>query len=282
MLVQQRNYRPNFEQFWQESMKDWHGNMPKRMIDDVLEEDFWAQAVKRKTNGQTDPYAERIFEQMTPEFVDANTVLEIGPGWGNYTFRLANCFSQVTCIDSSITMLDYLKSCFDERGNHRISYVHAKWEDIQQFDPHDVVIGINCFYRMLNIKQALRNMNNVALKRAVVGMTSGPIQPHYTLLEEKYGYHIKHPRRDYIDLLNILYELGIYAQCRIVPLERTYRYNSFDDLVAAQSKKVLNNDVIRDHIEEALQPFVTYEEGTYCYRHDFHAALISWTPVRKV
>lgn len=38
----------NYEALWQEGMKDWHGNMPERMVNDQLEEQFWAQSVARK------------------------------------------------------------------------------------------------------------------------------------------------------------------------------------------------------------------------------------------
>ncbi|MFS0815627.1 hypothetical protein ABC382_01465 [Lysinibacillus sp. 1P01SD] len=41
----------NYEALWQEGMKDWHGNMPERMVNDQLEEQFWAQSVARKKKG---------------------------------------------------------------------------------------------------------------------------------------------------------------------------------------------------------------------------------------
>lgn len=42
----------NYEALWQEGMKDWHGNMPERMVNDQLEEQFWAQSVARKKRGK--------------------------------------------------------------------------------------------------------------------------------------------------------------------------------------------------------------------------------------
>ena len=75
----------NYEALWQEGMKDWHGNMPERMVNDQLEEQFWAQSVARKKIGQTDPYAARIFQELQKSIEPQHSVLEIGPGWGNYT-----------------------------------------------------------------------------------------------------------------------------------------------------------------------------------------------------
>lgn len=268
----------NYEALWQEGMKDWHGKMPERMVDDSLEEKFWAQSIARKKIGQTDPYASRIFEAIREKIEPQQSVLEIGPGWGNYTFPLADYAKKLTCVDSSESVLAYLESCLSDREH--VSYVHAKWEELSEdtIGAHDVVIGVNCFYRMFNIKEALYHMNRLAKKRAIIGMTTGPIQPHYEVLHEKYGYDIKFPRRDYIEFLNLLYEMDIYAECDIVKLKRTYEYDSYEQLITTQSKKILSEGYQRAHVEEALAPFIEEVDGRYYYRHDFHAALVSWEP----
>lgn len=268
----------NYEALWQEGMKDWHGKMPERMVDDSLEEQFWAQSIARKKIGQTDPYAARIFEAIRKKIEPQHAVLEIGPGWGNYTFPLAEYVEKLTCVDSSESVLTYLERCLNDQEH--VSYVHAKWEDLGENDiePHDIVIGINCFYRMYHIKEALRHMNRLAKKRAILGMTTGPIQPHYEVLHAKYGYDIKFPRRDYIEFLNLLYEMDIYADCEIIKLKRTYEYDSYEQLIKTQSSKILSANFQSAHVEEALAPFIEEVDGRFFYRHDFHAALISWEP----
>lgn len=72
--------------------------------------------------------------------------------------------------------------------------------------------------------------------------------------------------------------MDIYADCQIIPLERVYAYESYEQLVTTQSKKILNTDVKQAHVEESLQPFIEEKDGRYYYRHDFHAALVSWQP----
>lgn len=268
----------NYEALWQEGMKDWHGQMPERMVNDQLEEQFWAQSIARKKAGQTDPYAEKIFQEIKKSIQPEDSVLEIGPGWGNYTFPLAEHVRKLTCVDSSESILSYLENCMEDKQH--VSYIHAKLESLaeDEVEAHDIVIGVNCFYRMYEIKSALYHMNRLAKKRAIIGMTTGPIQPHYEILYEKYGYDIKFPRRDYIEFLNLLYEMDIYAECKIIPLERVYEYESYEQLVTTQSKKILNDTFNREHVEEALLPFIDEKNGRYYYRHDFHAALVSWEP----
>jgi len=72
--------------------------------------------------------------------------------------------------------------------------------------------------------------------------------------------------------------MNIYADCQIIPLERVYEYESYEQLVTTQSKKILTANVQQAHVEEALSPFIEEKEGRYYYRHDFHAALVSWQP----
>ncbi|MFJ3388712.1 MULTISPECIES: class I SAM-dependent methyltransferase [unclassified Lysinibacillus] len=268
----------DYEALWQEGMKDWHGQMPERMVNDQLEEQFWAQSIARKKTGQTDPYAAKIFQEIKKSIQPEHSVLEIGPGWGNYTFPLADHVRQLTCVDSSESILSYLENCLEDRQH--VSYLHAKWETLAEDEvgEHDIVIGVNCFYRMYEIKSALYHMNRLAKKRAIIGMTTGPIQPHYEILYDKYGYDIKFPRRDYIEFLNLLYEMDIYAECKIIPLERVYEYESYEQLITTQSKKIVNNTFNREHVEESLLPFIEEKNGRYYYRHDFHAALVSWEP----
>ena len=268
--------RIDFEALWQEGMHDWHGQMPDRMVNDALEEAFWSQSMRKKTFKQTDAHAKPIFEVIRKHIPKNASCIEIGPGWGNYTFPLRDAVQKLTLVDGSESVIRYLSQYFSE--DSQIEFVHAKWEEAN-LHPHDVVIGVNCFYRMYEINRALKKMNALATKRAIIGMTTGPIQPHYVVLDEKYGYDIKYPRRDYIELLNILYQLGIYADCEMLKLERVYEYESYEALYIAQSKKILSPTFDQQHVEEALAQFVTEENGKIVYRHTFYAAIISWEPV---
>ncbi|MEC1157381.1 class I SAM-dependent methyltransferase [Cytobacillus horneckiae] len=265
----------NFEKLWKEGMLDWHGNMPERMVNDELEEAFWAQSMRKKSYKQIDDYAKIIYEKIKQHIPQNASCIEIGPGWGNYTFPLSEDVQSLTLVDGSESVLSYLKQYF--MNDAHIQFVHSKWEEAQ-IEPHDVVIGVNCFYRMYEMNAALKKMNMLAKKRAIIGLTTGPIQPHYIALEEQYGYDIKYPRRDYIAIVNMLYQLGIYADCEMLKLERVYRYETVEQLYEAQSKKVLSPQFEMTHVKASLESFITMEDGLFVYRHPFYAAIISWEP----
>lgn len=267
----------DFEKLWKEGMLDWQGKMPVRMVDDELEEAFWAQSMKKKTYKQTDEYAKQIYKKMKQLIPIDASCIEIGPGWGNYTFPLSKDVKSLTLVDGSESVLAYLQPYIERETP--VQFVHSKWEEAQ-IEPHDVVIGVNCFYRMYEMNEALKKMNALAKKRAIIGLTTGPIQPHYEILDKQFGYDIKYPRRDYIVIVNMLYQLGIYADCELLKLERIYRYETLEQLYQAQSKKILSSEFDMAHVEAALKPFITMESGQYVYRHPFYAAIISWEPVK--
>ncbi|MCP3742038.1 class I SAM-dependent methyltransferase [Rossellomorea sp. BNER] len=269
----------DFEKLWKEGMLDWHGKIPERMVDDELEEAFWTQSMKKKTDKQTDDYAKRIYQKVKEHIPQNSSCIEIGPGWGNYTFPLSEDVKRLTLVDGSECVLAYLKQYFD--SDAPVQFVHSKWEEAQ-IEQHDVVIGVNCFYRMYEMKAALKKMNRLAKKRAIIGLTTGPIQPHYVILDERFGYDIKYPRRDYIMIVNMLYQLGVYADCELFKLERIYRYESLEQLYEAQCKKILSPEYDRAHVKASLEPFIAMEDGQYVYRHPFYAAIISWEPVKSI
>ncbi|WP_416150848.1 class I SAM-dependent methyltransferase [Salipaludibacillus sp. HK11] len=268
----------DYEEVWREGIKDWNGNMPKRMTDDQCEESFWRNFLNEKSTTQPiDSYSLPFYRELSTYFTSEDNVLEIGPGAGNYTFSIAEKVRSLTVVDPSKSVLHYL----NERINHKaITFqpIHSKWETYQSNQLFSVVLGVNCFYRMFEIKQALANMNNHATKHCIIGMTTGPLQPHYLDLERTQRCVLKYPRRDYVHLLNVLYEMGIYADCKMVPLKRKYTYSSLEEAVQSCRKKVLSPQLSEETLRESLLPYLQKENGKWTYKHAFYGALISWKP----
>lgn len=267
----------NFKQQWQEGMRDWSGNLPERMSDDGKEEAFWQSFIPKKREG-LDDYAAAIRTELLRFIEPEDSVLEIGPGWGNYTFAAAEKASALTCVDSSRSVLNYLQEATRQKGLHRTQFIHAKWEEVALNKAFDVVFGINCYYRMREIDQALLNMNRAAKRLAIVGLTSGPEKPHLWEIHRQLGCRIKFQRRDYIHLTNMLYELGIDVNCKMVELERIYRYDSEEQLIKDNLNAVLDTEYDRKAAQSILAQFVTEQNGVYLYPHRFKAALLYWKP----
>ncbi|WP_233354875.1 class I SAM-dependent methyltransferase [Paenibacillus sp. JZ16] len=271
----------NFKQLWLEGMKDWNGNLPERMSDDAKEESFWEGFIPKKTDA-LDDYAADIRRELLQFIEPTDDVLEIGPGWGNYTFAAADKASSLVCVDSSRSVLNHLKKDTKRQGHQNIRFIHSKWEDSVPKKQFDVVFGINCYYRMQEIDRALLNMNNSSKRWAIIGLTTGPEKPHLWEIHQELGYKVKFQRRDYIYLTNLLYELGIDVNCKIVNLERIYRYENEEQLLKDNLGVILEANYDRKATEKILRQFVTEENGILLYKHRFKAALLYWRPEEMI
>ncbi|WRU94082.1 hypothetical protein RYX51_13730 [Priestia filamentosa] len=85
------NLESDYVNIWKSGMKNWENEMPKRMIDDKLEEKFWnAFMEKGKHKEKKKPFVEDIVREVLMHVKSSDTVAEIGPGWGKtYPFKAA-------------------------------------------------------------------------------------------------------------------------------------------------------------------------------------------------
>lgn len=273
----------NYMDLWEENMKEWDGTISNRMIHDEAEEDFWNSFIEKKQQKSEDyinSYAYRIQAELLSLLHTNDRVLEIGPGWGNYTFCVAENVKHLTCVDSSQSVITFLRDESEKHQLNNVSFIQGKWEHLNMKQRYDVVFGINCYYRISDIGEALLKMNKVATRLAIVGMTSGPEKPHYLDLHRERGYSIKFRRRDYIHLQNILYQLGIMANCKIVEIPSTSIYQSYESLINDNVSKILTKDYNKVEVEQALSQYVIEKDGRYEYPYTFHAALIYWKPIK--
>jgi Methyltransferase domain len=276
-------FSQDFKVLWQEGMKNWEGHLPQRMTDDSLEEKFWNQFLQKKSvQDEPDSYVSDICEELLALIHPEDEVLEIGPGWGNYTFAAAKKARALTCVDSSSSVLEYLALGAKDKDLSNMKYMHAKWEEYQSEMTYDVVFGVNCYYRMQEIDQALIHMNNAARRLAIIGMTSGPEKPHYWEIYETLGYRVRFSRRDYIYLTNLLYELGIDVNCKILDLQKTYLYDTEEQFFEHNLSAILDPEYDREKAAEILRKYLVWVDGKPAYVHHFKAALLFWKPEKKI
>ncbi len=121
-------------------------------------------------------------------------------------------------------------------------------------------------------------MNDSATRLVIAGMTTGPEKPHYMELH-RMGYKINLRRRDYIHILNVLYQLGIMANCKIIKLQSKKSYSSYEELIRGNTTKILDTQYGGYEVEAVINKYISEKKGIYEYVYPFHAALIYWNPV---
>lgn len=130
-------------------------------------------------------------------------LLEIGPGTGAFTRRIARGLSRVTIVEPSAAMRMEFERLWDVPDIVRP--LPCKWEDAPPLDA-DIVFGANAFYRIPDIAAAIARMNQAARHRVALVQTVG--RPHANpMTVETDGQAWEAERADV--LCGVLAELGI-------------------------------------------------------------------------
>lgn len=279
------HYGVKFEDFgnrWREAMKEYDGGYSRRTTDDTAEKQFWANFFEEKKVYNPDAYSLPIgkeTEKIISPYMPCS-ILEIGPGWGNYTFLLEKLSTDMACTDISEAVLHFI-SAKASKTNVKIKTIPVKWEDYRE-NCYDIVFGFNCFYRMREIEVCLEKINDTANKLCIIGMTSGPEQEYFREMEEVLGLEIKYHKLDYIYLINILYQLEIDCNVKIVPLENDYLFDSFEAACQNAASRILTPDYDKAEFEQILSKYIKKnDKGEYHYLHKYTGALLYWEPIKK-
>lgn len=276
-IMQYGTQMPNFGDIWRSLQRESNGECSARTIDDDEERKFWKSFIKRRSTEAKDDYSDVVMSAVNGILGDRiyDSILEIGPGWGNYTFDLATNCRSITCVDISPDVLSVIR----ERGREQriwIDTVNSKWEDYSGKSA-DVIFGFNCFYRMRDIEDCIRKIDAKGNDLHIIGMTSGPEQEYYKAFHDRLGLDIKYDRLDYILLVNILYQQGIDCNLKIIPLQNEYVFPSMKQLIASETRRIMNEDYDRKAVERILRRYFERDaDGMYHYVHRFNAALIYW------
>lgn len=159
----------NLNQIWQDSF-GWNGeNANPRKLDDELERRFWLNLAPRYTkeynlNNDTPLLAEALSKRIEK----GSTVLEIGPGSGNFTLLMAKYVRKIIGVDFSSAMLSELSARAKAESITNIELVNAKWEDYTPTEKVDYIVSVNSLYRIKDMQSALMKMYDSVNKGVIL------------------------------------------------------------------------------------------------------------------
>ena len=291
------------------AIKDWRKALDKikrqdiRIDNDDEEKKFWKRYIGRhienegfnveKFEANIDDYSGKIREKVLEILKDfkIETTLEIGPGWGNYTFDLAGLSREMTCLDLSSDNLEYIKTVADLKNVKNIKYINKKVEEAN-IDSYDLIFGYNCFYRMYDLDKVLEEIDKKSKKIAMIGMATG-VEPKYNnLFEEKLNLPMDWRENDYIYLTMILYSKGVDVNQIVIKNKRKYTFDSIESILKHESvridyktlpldlfskNKTKEEEKLYSEIKDVLLQYYKYEDGKYVYEYEFNSMLLYWT-----
>jgi SAM-dependent methyltransferase len=191
--------------------------------------DFWdrrARGFHRTTRDTVarDPFFARLRREVTPQ----TTVLDVGAGTGRFTLALAPLVEHVTAVEPNAAMLDYLRQDMSEQGLNNISIVQTTWEDTPGNLSADIVICSHVLYPIKDIVPFLAKLQAAAQRACYLYLRAN----HIDALTAHLWRHFHGDERclppGYIHALDVLFEMGIYADVEIVKLPVSMRFPSLD------------------------------------------------------
>lgn len=167
---------------------------------------------------------------LTPE----SRVLDIGAGPGRLAIPIAEQVAHVTAVEPAEGMKNLLLENVAGKGITNLNCVSKRWEDIDvesDLDgPYDVVIA-SFSLGMPDIRDAIQKMEQASSKYVFLYWFAGttPWEEHSVNLWP-YLYGTNYTCGPKCDVLyNVLYDMGIYPDMHVFPLEYTNSFSSLDE-----------------------------------------------------
>ena len=212
--------------------------------------DFWerrASGFHRSTKDTitSDPFYLRLCNVVTPQ----TSVLDVGAGTGRFSLALAPLAEHVTAVEPSAAMLDYLRRDASDKGLSNISYVQTTWQDAPEDLEADIVICSHVLYPIRDIESFLAKLQKATRQACYIYLRATHIDAATAPLWQHFHGDERRLPPGYIHALDVLYEMGIYANVEIVKLPPSLRYPSLDIAVTELMEQLILPDDEKTRME---------------------------------
>jgi SAM-dependent methyltransferase len=159
-----------------------------------------------------DPILNELFED-----VDASTtVLDVGGGTGRYAIPLASRAKHVTVVEPSNGSIEVLESIAAERGITNITSIQSDW-DTAEVEQADIVLCSVVLHHVPDAGPFIVKLGQKAIGRVMIAeLVEFPGIIEMPFWERVYG-NAPTPLPGLPELLNVLWEMGIYPDVEMFP-----------------------------------------------------------------
>ena len=212
-----------------------------------------AERYAAQSTGEFDKRVRMTIDDLAP--APSMRVLDIGAGPGTLAIPLAPLVKEITAVEPGAGMIAALRERAKKEGIRNITTVQKIWEDVdpaRDLDgPYDLVIA-SLSLTMHDIREAVLKMDAVSCGEVCLyWFVDLPLweRMYADLMLPLHGRpYCAGPKADC--LWNVLYQAGIYADVRMFPLDKEYRFSSREEMTtffknrfgvtAAEQERVLD------------------------------------------
>ncbi|HEY6284408.1 MAG TPA: class I SAM-dependent methyltransferase, partial [Ktedonobacteraceae bacterium] len=181
--------------------------------------DFWerrARGFHRSTKNTVnrDPFYLRLCDTVSSR----TSVLDVGAGTGRFSLALAPQVDHVIAVEPSAAMMDFLRQDAADKDLRNISYVQTSWQEAPDNLQADIVICSHVVYPIRDIEPFLLKLQKATHQGCYIYARA----THIDALTAHLWRHYHHDERcmppSYIHVVDVLYEMDIFANVNIVSL----------------------------------------------------------------
>ncbi len=208
-------------------------------------DDYWARRaegfrkfVQEAASGE-DPFLACVLSHLRGE----DTVLDVGAGTGRHSIPLARHASHVIALDPSPAMLRFVRDDVASLGLTNVEVVEGAWpEAAERVSQADVLVCAHVLYPIEEVVPFLRALDGHARRLCFLNLMVW--QPWFDQLELWEAVHgePRLPQPTYIDAVNVLHQLGCYANVEVAWVEMTRAFDSLDDAMERFAESVAVGD----------------------------------------
>lgn len=217
---------PNSE-YWNGLWRDSHARRPKESCDPKFWDKRAPEFAKHVENGG---YPDQFMEILKPQ--PTWCVLDVGSAAGTLAIPLASRVKAITAMDPSEQMRELLKQRCDRENIGNVRIVDGRWEDDWRalgLGVHDVAIASRSLI-VEDLQGAIEKLQAYASHRVILSAMVGD-GPRDRRIIEAVGREFV-PGADYIILVNLLRQMGIFANLAFIRANKQKTYQNVDDAMA--------------------------------------------------
>jgi SAM-dependent methyltransferase len=227
----------------------------------------------RSLDAAGDPFVTALKFALRAE----DAVLDVGAGAGRYSLAIAGSVRRVTAVEPSAGMRAQLARAAAERGISNVGIVPSGWESAD-VDLHDVAFVANVLYFVPDAVRFIEKLDRSSRRASfILHRVEERAKPLLPLWETIWG-RPRPPEPGALDLLNLLYSVGIRADFRLAPLPAPALYASLDEALAEarRSLELLPGDHTHDAAIRAFLPGVLVKRDGVLEYPAPRMAVLSW------